>query len=131
MGQADAQEPAVFFYIQAFSEIQGVVVAVAGENAAIAESSSKLERSVVRDADSKSRTAAVELRGIGDAVEGEAGNFQQATNHNFRKAALVLLNGAIRSQQCGAPGGDGRVNVATQIGEIVHAGSDSGDAFMI
>ncbi len=36
MRQADAQEAAVFFHVQAFGEIQGVVVSVPGEEAALA-----------------------------------------------------------------------------------------------
>ena len=37
MDKADAEEAALLFYAEAFAQIQGVVVAVPGEDAAVAE----------------------------------------------------------------------------------------------
>src|ERR1700680_181783 len=71
MGQADAQEAAVFFYVEAFVEIQGVVVSVRGEEAVVAESSGEFERSVVCDTHGEGGTASAKLCGIGDAVKFE------------------------------------------------------------
>ena len=58
MGQADAKEAAVFFHVEAFGKIQGVVIPVPGEEAAVAQAGGEFQRSVVRDAHGESRTAA-------------------------------------------------------------------------
>src|SRR5437899_3293884 len=97
MRQADAQEAAIFFYVEAFSEIQGVVVAIPGKEATIAERGGQLQRSSICNADGKSGTTTVKFCGIGDAVELKSGNFHQSRNHGLRQASLVLLDGVVCS----------------------------------
>ncbi len=52
-------------------------------------------------------------------------------NQSFGQSAFVLLDRAVSRQQRGAATGYRRVHLSPEVSEIVHAGSDAGDAFMI
>ena len=60
MSQADAQEAAIFFHVEALGEIEGVVVSVPGEEAALAQCGGEFERSVAVDANRESGAALLE-----------------------------------------------------------------------
>ena len=75
-----------------FGEVEGVVVTVPGEDAAVAEFGGEFERRVVVDSDGERCAALVETRRIGDAVDFEAGNCFEACDRAIEKTALVLVN---------------------------------------
>ena len=63
MRQPDAQEAAVFLYIQAVGEVDGVIVAVPGEEAAFSQLGGEFERGVSVDAQDDRRATMVEALG--------------------------------------------------------------------
>ena len=79
MHQADAQEAAFVLDAEPFRQIQRVVVAVPGEDAALAEKCGDIGG----DGDRRCRTETVEQRSletlwIGNSIETQPGNGQQA-----------------------------------------------------
>src|ERR1700690_1905805 len=67
--QADAQHPAESFDTQSFRQIQGVVVAIPGENAPLSKKSRNRRGIVMADAQRKRRAALAKLFRVGDAVD--------------------------------------------------------------
>ena len=63
MEQSNAEEAAVFFHVEPFGDIDRVVVAVPGEEAAFAEFGGEFERRVAVDAYRQRGAAAIEARG--------------------------------------------------------------------
>ena len=66
--EPDAQEASGLFHVEVFGQVERVVVAVPGEEAALAELSCELEGSMTVNADGERAAAVVEARGVGDAV---------------------------------------------------------------
>ena len=75
MRQADAEKTAVLLYIQMFGQVQSVVVAIPGEEAAPPQLGCQLQRCVARDAYRYCGTTRAEPLRIGDAVNLESGDF--------------------------------------------------------
>ena len=75
MYEADAQEAAGFFDVEMLGQVQGVVVAVPGEEAAVAELGGEFEGRVACYADGERGAALVEAGGVGDAVDFERREF--------------------------------------------------------
>src|SRR5258708_29801183 len=76
--QADPQHAALRFDAEAFAEIEGVVVAVPGENAALAEEGGDGGGMVIADAQGKRGAAFGGALRIGDAVNVRAGDGLQS-----------------------------------------------------
>jgi len=57
MHEADAEKSPVFFNIEPLGQIQGVVIAVPGEDATLTQARRKFKRSVAFDSDRESRAA--------------------------------------------------------------------------
>src|SRR5580658_1392106 len=138
-------------------EVESVVVAVPGEDAALAEFGGEFERRVIFDAHSERGAAFVEAGGVGDAVDLQFRNSLQAGHHSFEQSAFVLVDGCVGGLDGGAAArgrrwssfarrtGESPVptcsvftsvctcshDVATQVGYVVHAGGDTGDAFVV
>jgi hypothetical protein len=66
--KADAQEAAILFDPEALSEIEGVVVAVPGEDAAFAESLREFRGMMALDPDSEGRAALRNACGIASSI---------------------------------------------------------------
>src|SRR5690242_14410544 len=73
--EADAKEPPVLLYAQALGEVEGVVVAVPGEDAALAKLLRQLGGMMALHANCERRAALMDACGIGDSVEAEPGDF--------------------------------------------------------
>src|ERR1700733_6929567 len=69
MSQTDTQKSAIFFHIQPFGEVKGVVIAIPGEEPTFAEPSSELDRCVCFDPYSERRAALIKPLRITDAVK--------------------------------------------------------------
>src|SRR5438270_6885125 len=122
------------------SKVQGVVVAVPGEEAAIAEFGGEFERSVGVNSYGESGAALVEAGGVGDAVNLEVGNFLQAGHHAFQQSALVLVDSGVcgfdrlasfihglrRGSRWSSCAGVVCERAAAEIGDVLHASRDSG-----
>ncbi len=102
VNEADAEEAAGLFDAEAFGEIEGVVVAVPGEDAAIAEECSGFKGRMIGKADADGGDAFGEARGVGDAEEAQAGDFEEAANHVGREGHFVLADGAVGGEDGGA-----------------------------
>src|SRR5277367_476690 len=131
VGEADAEKAAVFFYVQALGEIQGVVISIPSKESAISQFRSEFKRRVSRDADHNRRAAFGEAGRIGDSVELEAGNFQQSLNEFLHQAALMLLDRVKSSDNRGTAGSGGWVHVTAETGQVLHAGCNSSNTFVV
>ena len=78
MDQADAEEAAGLFYAETLGEVEGVVVAVPGEDAAVAEKFGDGGGVVVGDTDGDGGAALVKAAGVTDAEEPEIGGGAEA-----------------------------------------------------
>ena len=74
MDEADTEHAALGFDAEAFAEIEGVVVAVPGKDAALAEEGSDGGGMVIADAQGNRGAAFGGTRGVGDAVNAGARN---------------------------------------------------------
>src|ERR1700674_135032 len=92
MSQPDAQEPAVFFHIEALGEVQRIVIAVPSEETTLAELSCKLKRRVALDPHGDGRAALIEALRIADAVELQSGDDEHSPDQTFHQSALVFLD---------------------------------------
>src|SRR6266568_1412720 len=112
-------------------QVERVVVAVPSEEAAVAEFGGEFEGSVACNSYSQSCAAFVEARGVGNAVDLEAGNFEQAGHESMQQAAFVLVDRLVSGFDCGSSGRGFGASVSAQVCKIFHAGGDSRDAFVI
>ena len=128
MNEADAQEAAGGFDAEALGQIQRVVVAVPGEDAAFAEERGDFRGRVIGEADGDCRAALVKSLRIGDAEKLQAGNCQQARRLSLREQLhFMLARGAVGGEQ-GAAAIFGRwIAAATELGEVINGGADSSD----
>ena len=104
--QADAQKSSQALDVQLFGQVQGIVVSVPGEEAALAELRCELQRRVAFDADGERRATILEAPRVADAVELQSGNRKQACDHLLHHLALMPMDRFVRGQDRGAPGGD-------------------------
>src|SRR5579872_968698 len=114
-----------------FCQVQGVVVSVPGEEAAVAEFGGEFERSVSINANSEGSAAVIEAGWIGDAVDLRAGNLFKTRNEPRGQATLMLMNRAKRGFNRGAAIFRFRVSAFAEVGHVFHARGDAGDAFVI
>ena len=78
MCQPNAQHAAALLDPEPLRQVDSVVVAVPGEDAAFAQVRRQLSRRVAFNPNRDCRCALIKLRGIFDAVERKTGNLQQA-----------------------------------------------------
>ena len=83
MRQTDAQEPTVFFYVEALGKVQGVVISIPREESTLTEPTREFERRVTFNSYRDCRTTLIEALGITDAVKLESGNREQAADQAF------------------------------------------------
>ena len=101
--QADAQHAAALLHAQPLGQVDGVVVAVPGKDAALTQALGQVARSVALQANGNGRRTLVELRRIGDAIEGQTRDRQQSANELRRQFALVLLENLVGGNDGLAP----------------------------
>jgi hypothetical protein len=77
MDEADAEDAAVLFDAETFGEIEGIKIAVPGEDAAMAEESGGIGGSPFGEAEGYGGTALFEAFCISDAEEAQAGKGEQ------------------------------------------------------
>ena len=83
------------------------------------------------DADGEGRTALIVSMRVGDPIYFCAGKFKQAGQKFFDQAALVPMDGFMRGENGVTAGADGRVNAASEVGEVFDTGGDASDAFVV
>src|SRR5262249_30390525 len=125
--QADAQEAAFGFDAETLGEVEGVVVAVAGEDGAVGEELGDFGGVMIADDDGDGGAAPVEARWVGDAEDADAGNGVEAVEKASEKRHFVLVGDAVGGEERAAAVADRGIVVAADRGEIVHRGGDSGD----
>ncbi len=90
------KKPPDFSTSRLLGQVQRVIVAVPGEEAAVAELGGERERRVVGilipHAHRERRASVVEAFRIGDSVDFEAGNLLQAGDHPLQQSALVCVD---------------------------------------
>src|SRR4029077_1447288 len=150
---ADAEEAAGFLHVQMLGQVEGVVVAVPGEEATFAELDGECERRVVgivvQHAHCEGGAAVVEALGISDAIDLESWNLLQARDDSLQQRALVFVDQLIRSfdgcssfayLKCHSPGERGIAILrkprkegrsAADVGDVFDTGGDSGNALVV
>src|SRR5579864_4871163 len=104
MHEADAEEPAGFLDVEVLREVEGIVVAVPCEEAAVAKLGGEFQRRVAFNSDGEGSAALVEASGVGDAVDLQAANVFEAVHHSFEQRTFMLMNRGIGSLDGGAAG---------------------------
>ena len=90
MDDADAEEAAFFFDAEAFGEVEGVVVAVPGEDAAVAEMLGDVDGLVVTETERNRGAAIAEALGIANTEKLKAGDGEQAVDELREQRHFVL-----------------------------------------
>src|SRR6185369_9896387 len=122
--QADAEEAAFVLDAEALGEIQGVVVAVPGEDAAIAQKFGDIGGMVIADAHGNRGAAVVETLRIGNAVEAQPGNGQQAGDELCEHRHFVLARDAISSHQRAAAIRGAGITAPADLDDVIDGSSD-------
>src|SRR6266478_1979875 len=130
MHEADAEQAAAFFDAEAFGQVERVVVAVPGEDAAVAEKLRDFGGIVLANSNRNRRAALVEALGIADAEKAQLGNGEQAVEQACEKRGFVLVRYAIRGDQGAAAVFCGGIMTAAKLGKVVDGGADSRDQLL-
>jgi len=94
--QADAEKAAGFFHVEMLGEVEGIVISVPGEDAALAKFGGEFERSVAgfpgNDSYGDCAAAVIKARRIGDAVDFYSADFPQACHGAIEQRAFVMVD---------------------------------------
>src|ERR1017187_306269 len=129
--QTDPQHASALLHAQALGQVDGVVVAVPGEDAALAKTFGHFAGRVAFHANGDGGRALVELRRIGNAVKRESRNGEQPTDKLRGQFALVLLEDFISRNDRLAAGVDLGAVMASDLGDVVDGGGHSGHALVV
>src|SRR6185437_15181213 len=102
MNESDSQEAADGFDAEAFRQVQCVIVAVPGEDAALTQECRYFRRSVIGETQGNRRAALVKLFRIADAEKSQAWNCEQPLDQTREQRHLVLARRAVGRKQCAA-----------------------------
>src|SRR3984957_8109813 len=114
-----------------FGKVQSIVVAVPGEEAAPTELGCQMHWRMTCDAHRYRGTTSVEALRIADAVKLESRNLQEPGDEASGQKPLVLLYSLPGREQLGAAAGEGWIEASSQLCQVVHAGDDPADAFVV
>src|SRR5689334_17557283 len=109
MDQSDAQQPTAGFDAEAFGQIQCVVIAVPGEDAAFAEEPGDVRGMVISEPHRNRRTALLKSLWIADAEKAQARNGEEPFGETRKKRHLMLASCAIGCEKRVAPAGRARI----------------------
>src|SRR5215472_16285262 len=104
LNKADAQHSAFMFHLKTLRQIERIVIAVPGEDAASGEEFGDRPGRTITDAERESRAAFFIPRRIGDAVDAKVRNRPQAFDELCDQAPLVAYGSAEGGCQRFAPG---------------------------
>src|ERR1700730_1569098 len=130
MHQADAQEAALLFHPEPLAEVQRVVVAVPGENAAVTQKLRDLSGIVLPNSNRYSRAALVKALRITDTEEPQLRNREQALDQPPEQRRFVLACSAIGGQQRAPSILPARVLTPPKLRKIIDGRADSGNQLL-
>src|SRR5487761_188095 len=127
MNYSDSEKAADGLDTEAFGQVQGVVIAVPGEDAAFAEEGRHFGGRVIGKPEGNRRAAFVELLRIADAEKLQAWNGEQAWDQTREQGHLVLARRAIGRKQCAATVFCRWIATPAQLGEVIDGRADARD----
>jgi hypothetical protein len=129
---ADTEEAAFLFDAEAFGEIEGVVVAVPREDAAVAEMFGDVDWLVIAEAERNRGAAIAEALGIANTEKLKARDGEQAVDELREQRHFVVARDFVGGEEraaaifrCG-----GWIGAAADFGDVVDGGVDTGDEFL-
>src|SRR6266508_2384357 len=131
VSQADAQESSILLNTQPFGQPDRIVVAVPGEETALAEPFRQLAGRMAGNPHCHSGAALSKSLEILNAIKLQSGNGLQSRDQPLQQGAFMALNHGVGSEQCLPPSDGLRRSPASQIGQIFYTGGNPGDAFVV